>query len=97
LISLPQYDLHAVQRARRHGIEEYQIAEAWIYGIIEPSTAQPGCWRCIGAEVTLVLSADKSFIITLYPNKHKDRRKAERSANLMSIGATRFDPDAEEG
>ena len=93
MISLPKWDKHADKRKREHGIEEYQIAEAWIYGMVEPSTEQKGCWRCVGADVTLVLSANKSFIITMYPNKYKDRQKAERSANLMSIGATRFDDD----
>jgi hypothetical protein len=93
LISLPKYDQHAKNRALLHGIEEYQIAEAWIYGVIVPSKVQKGCWRCVGADVTLILSANKSFIITMYPNKYKDKERAGRSANLMSIGATRFDND----
>ena len=93
MISLPNYDQHAMDRARKHGIEEYQIAEAWIYGIIAPSEVQKGCWRCVGSEVTLVLSANKSFIITMYPNKFKDQERAERSTNLMSVGTTRFEDD----
>ncbi len=93
MISLPNYDQHAMKRARKHGIEEYQIAEAWIYGVIVPSEVQKGCWRCVGSEVTLVLSANKSFIITMYPNKFKDQERANRSANLMSVGTTRFEDD----
>jgi len=93
LISAPKWDAHANRRKRKHGIEEYQIAEAWIYGILKPSEVQKGCWRCVGSEVTLVLNADKSFIITMYPTKHKDKKTAERSANLMSVGVTRFEDE----
>jgi len=93
MMSLPQWDIHADIRKRRHEIEEYQIAEAWVYGSLEPSTDKrnPGCWRLIGSEVTLVLSPKKDFIITMYPNKHRDRLTAERIANAVSIGATRWE------
>jgi len=93
VISLPKWDQHADKRKRKHGIEEYQIAEAWIYGVLRPSKQQPGCWRCVGAEVTLVLNASKSFIITMYPNKFKDKDAGEKSANLMSVGTTRFEDE----
>lgn len=91
MISLPKWGDHAEKKARYHGIEMYQIAEAWIYGELEMSEAQPGCWRLIGSEVTLVLNADKDFIITLYPNKHNDHEAAERVANCIEIGLTRFE------
>jgi len=89
VISVPKWNTHANNRKIRHDIQEYQIAEAWIYGVLKPSKVQKGCWRCIGSEVTLVLSADRVFIITMYPNKFKDKDAAKIVTDLKSIGSVR--------
>jgi hypothetical protein len=87
----PKWGPHAELEMIERGITLDQIAETWVYGELEPSEAQPGCWRLIGRDVTLVVSVDGCFIITMYPNKHKDSQAAVRVRNAISIGATRWE------
>ena len=85
----PNWGSHAEIAKIRHKITEEAIADVWVYGELEAT--RDGCWRLIGKEITLVLSSSGEFIITLYPNKHGDRYKAERANNAKSIGATRWE------
>lgn len=91
MLSPPQYGPHATLKKNEHNVTEEQIANAWVFGELEPSDAQPGCWRLIGDEITLVLSPNGTFIITMYPNKHNDKDTAERVGHAMSVGATRWE------
>ena len=75
MFCLPRWDAHANSRKKRHGISETQIAHTWLYG--EPTKQEDGSWRLIGEEITLILSKEGDFIITMYPNKHKDRFTAK--------------------
>jgi hypothetical protein len=85
----PNWGDHAAEAKERHGITEEAIADAWVYGELEPT--RDGCWRLIGKEITLVLSKNGMFIITLYPNKYSDQYKAEKASNAMSTGVTRWE------
>ena len=87
----PNWGPHAEEAMLEHKITVDQIADTWVYGELESSTAQKGCWRLIGKEITLVLSASGEFIITMYPNKHHDLTAADRVSSAMSIGATRWE------
>jgi hypothetical protein len=89
VFSLPKWGPHAEKAKNIHNITEQEIADTWVYGELE--STRDGCWRLVGEEVTLVLSRAGTFIITLYPNKHKDTNKSERATNARSIGATRFE------
>jgi len=91
MLSPPNWGPHAEEAMLEHEITVDQIADTWVYGELEPSEAQKGCWRLIGREITLVLSANGSFVITMYPNKHHDVHTASRVANAMTIGATRWE------
>ena len=72
---IPKWGEHADKAKRRHDITETQIAHAWTFGLAEPT--RDNCWRIIGEEVTLVVSADGEFIITMYPNKYNDRHTSK--------------------
>ncbi len=89
MFSPPNWGDHAQSAKDRHDITEEEIAETWVYGELEPT--RDGCWRLIGKEVTLVLSKNGTFIITMYPNKHGDDNKAKRVSSAMAIGATRWE------
>lgn len=89
MIKLPAWGPHAELKKIQHGIEEKDIADAWVFGEVKPGNG--GCWRLIGPDVTLVVSTNGEFIITMYPNKFGDRFAAERVKNAMKIGATRFE------
>jgi len=89
----PKWGEHAPLKRITHGITIEQIAETWVYGELESTNdpKNPGCWRLIGKKITLVLSPNGDFIITMYPNKYQDRHAGKRVANAVSIGATRWE------
>ena len=70
-MKIPTWNVHADQAKKRHGISEKQIALTWVHGMAEPT--RDGCWRIIGEEITLVTNPAGNFIITMYPNKYRDR------------------------
>ena len=84
---VPNWGPHAIQAARRHGITEQQIANAFVYGFPEPTREY--CWKLIGEEVTLVLNAGGDFIVTMYPNHYRDRHIAKSVAFNRRIGYVR--------
>jgi len=92
VFTMPRWDEHANKRKEEYNIDEKQIAEAWVYG--ELKKTRDDCWLLIGKKITLVLSPEGDFIITMYPNKHHDRHSGERVAHAMSIGATRFEEES---
>lgn len=89
MLNLPNWGMHAELKKARHNITEEQIADTWVYG--ELIQDRDKCYRLVGKDITLVLSSSGEFIITLYPNKYKDKESEERVTNSMAIGATRFD------
>ena len=91
MVIIPKWDDHAEKRKREYNITEKQIAEAWVYGEVRPG--DKGRWRLVGKKITLVTNPAGDYIVTMYPNKHKDRHCGERVARAMSIGATRFEEE----
>jgi hypothetical protein len=92
VFTIPRWDDHANKRKKKYNIDEKQIAEAWVYG--ELKKTRDDCWLLISKKITLVLSPEGDFIITMYPNKYHDRHAGERIAQAMSIGATRFEEES---
>lgn len=70
----PRWGPHADRRKRKFGINERQIAFTWLYGELHPEDTQ--CWRLIGEEITLILDPLQLFIMTMFPNRYKDRHIA---------------------
>jgi hypothetical protein len=85
----PRWGPHAARRKRKFGISERQIAFTWLYG--ETHQERDGCWRLIGEEVTLVLDPLQLFIITLFPNRYKDRFIARNARFRRADGNVRLE------
>ena len=86
---IPKWGDHADKAKRRHDITEAQIAHTWLFGVIEPT--REDCWKIVGEEVTLIVSADGTFVITMYPNKYNDRHTSKLAAWRTKKGNTRGD------
>ena len=85
----PRWGTHANMRKRKFEITERQIAFTWLYG--ETHQERDGCWRLIGEEVTLILDPLQLFIITLFPNRHKDRYIARNARMRRADGNLRLE------
>lgn len=83
-VYLPNWGPHALKAAKRHGITERQMAEAWLFGSEEKG--KDNCWRIIGKDVTLIMDKTWYFIVTVYPTQHKDRFKAVKAAIRQKEG-----------
>lgn len=83
-IHIPDWGRHALSAARRHGITEEQMAETWLFGLEE--RGKDNCWRIVGKDVTLIMDKKWYFIVTVYPNQHKDRFKAVKAAIKQEKG-----------
>ena len=90
----PRWGPHASRRKRKFTIHEKQIAFTWLFG--ESHIDRNDCWRLIGEEVTLILDPPQLFIITLFPNRYKDRfiartvryRRADGNVRMEWIDGT---------
>lgn len=89
MIFIPRWGDHAGRAKRRHGITEAQIAQTWTFGIVEQQPLD-NCWRIIGKEITLIVDEEEGFIVTMYPNKHRDRFTGKMSASCERRGITRL-------
>lgn len=79
---LPRWGPHASKAKQRRGITERQIAQTWVFGI-ETATRE-GKRMIIGPEITLIM--DDNFIVTMFPNKHRDRFIAKRASYKAKHG-----------
>lgn len=84
---IPTWGDHADKAKRRHDISEAQIAHTWLFGVA--GLTRDGCWRLVGEEVTLVVSATGDFVITMYPNKYNDRHTSKLATWRERKGRTR--------
>ena len=87
MITLPKWDKHANDRKEEWNITEAMIAETWLFG--EPKRTRDWCWFLIGPDITLVLSPNGDFIITMFPNKGRHREKALNSLQNINHGKPR--------
>lgn len=85
----PRWGPHANRRKRKFGISERQIAFTWLYG--ESHAEDSGCWRLIGEEITLITDSLQLFIITLFPNRYKDRFIARNARLRRADGNVRLE------
>lgn len=94
----PRWGPHANRRKRKFEIDERQITFTWLYG--ETHKERDFYWRLIGEKITLILDPMQLFIITMFPNRHKDRfiahnarlRRADGNVRPEWIDGT-YDPD----
>ena len=85
----PRWGPHANRRKRKYGITERQIAFTWLYG--ESHIDRMNCWRLVGEEVSLVLDPLQMFIITLFPNRYKDKFIARNARMRRADGNVRIE------
>ena len=85
----PRWGTHANMRKRKFGISEKQIAFTWLYGESHPD--RDYCWRLIGEEVTLITDPLQLFIITLFPNRYKDRFVSRNARLRRADGNVRLE------
>jgi len=85
----PRWGPHADRRKRKHGISERQIAFTWLYG--ESHREREYFWRLIGEEVTLIMDPLQIFIITMFPNRYKDRFIARNARLRRADGNVRLE------